>query len=92
MSKLGWQGKQVRHRDGRTGVIRAEYVGFGYVLLNIDATNGSEAVVLLNAHSGDGGATGWAWLCENFSGGPHWLPLGDHNDFAAEPAVSVPAA
>lgn len=92
MNKLGWCGKRVRHLDGRTGVIRIESVGFGHVSLHIDADDNSKAVVWLNARDLDGGAQGWAWLCENFDGGPHWLPLGNHNGFKAEPAAAEVAA
>lgn len=78
---LGWRGKQVRHLDGRTGRISGEFVGFMYASLTIDASDGTEEVVQLNTRRSDSGAKGWAWLCENFSEGPAWLPLGNHNDF-----------
>lgn len=78
---LGWRGKQVRHVDGRTGRIRCEFVGFMYAALTIDASDGAEEVVQLNTRCSDSGAKGWAWLCENFSEGAAWLPLGNHNEF-----------
>lgn len=92
MSSLGWRGKQVRHLDGRLGVISKEFIGHGHVSLHIEANNGSEAVVILDARSSDSGANGWAWLCENFSAGPHWLPLGDHNGFPAASATAEQTA
>lgn len=75
----GWKGKQVRHKDGRTGKILAEE-GIGPALtLNIGVEGGDYAAVVLCANSQDGGEQGWEWFCDNFEGGARWLPLGDHN-------------
>lgn len=76
---LGWKGKNVRHSDGRTGLIRAESPGFCHCGLSIAVDGGGEDRVQLNSNSSDSGSTGWEWLCEDFDGGPKWLPLGDHN-------------
>lgn len=79
MSELGWVGKKMRHRDGRTGEIRKENVGFSFAALFIDVDGGGEAMVQLNTTGPDSGEVGWEWFCENFSGGACWLTLGDHN-------------
>ena len=82
----GWRGKTVRHLDGRTGTIRRESTGFLCIALTIEVAGGGEARVQLNANGTDTGDTGWAWLCPEFSGGPAWLPLGDHNGFGVKQA------
>lgn len=75
----GWKGKKVRHDDGRTGVIEREDEWFAGDDLHIAVDGGGEAIVKLHARHQDAGEAGWHWLCENFGGGPRWLPLGDHN-------------
>ena len=75
-SKLGWVGKAVRHPDGRSGVIRSEYIGFGFAGLTIACEGGASAYVQLNTSGEDDGEPGWQWWCENFSDGPCWLDLG----------------
>lgn len=79
MSTLGWRGKTVRNADGRQGKITGEYTGFCHASLTITVTDGEAATVQLNSNGPDTGETGWEWWCEEFSGGPCWLPLGDHN-------------
>ena len=75
-----WKGIKVRNDDGRTGSITSDFTGFGFRALTIHVAPGTtEANVQLNATGMDSGETGWEWLCENFSGGARWLPLGDHN-------------
>lgn len=83
--KLGWEGKSVRHADGRTGVISAESTGFLHVGLRISVDGGKEACVQLNTNGKDTGEPGWSWYCPRFGDkqAPAWLPLGDHNDFGA---------
>lgn len=85
MSGLGWKGKTARNKDGRTGVIRDEWAGFAHVGLSLRVDAGKDAFVELNIRGADSGETGWQWLCENFSGGPAWLPLGDHSGCEVEP-------
>lgn len=80
----GWRGKTVRHLDGRTGTIDMERTGFLHIALTIAVDAGEPAHVQLNANGQDSGDTGWAWLCPEFSGGPAWLPLGDHNKFGVQ--------
>ena len=80
----GWRGMTVRHLDGRTGTIRREYAGFLHLALTIAVDGGGEAHVQLNTNGKDSGEPGWAWHCPEFSGGPAWLPLGDHNDFGVQ--------
>lgn len=80
----GWRGKSVRHLDGRTGTIRSEYTGFLHIALTIAVDAGGQAHIQLNANGQDSGDAGWAWLCAEFSGGPAWLPLGDHNGFGVQ--------
>jgi hypothetical protein len=78
MESLGWKGKKVRHKDGRTGAIDIEDTWFGGADLHIACEDGSRAVVRLNARRGDGGEAGWQWWCPEFSRGAAWLPLGDN--------------
>ena len=78
MSEIGWLGKRVRHHDGRTGIIKDEWVGFCHVGLKISVDRGGTAFVQLNTNGKDTGEAGWEWWCENFNGGPRFLPLGDH--------------
>ena len=89
----GWSGTRVRHTDGRTGLISRESPDFMGVDLRITVDGGGEERVRLNARHGDGGAMGWSWYCENFSGGAVWIRLGDHNPDIVErdvPAVAAP--
>lgn len=74
-----WVGIKMRNHDGRTGVIRSEFEGFAHRHLTIAVDDGAESTVELSALGNDSGETGWYWLCENFSCGPAWLLLGDHN-------------
>jgi len=87
----GWRGRTVRHLDGRTGTIRSVYVGFLHLALTIAVDGGEEAHVQLNANSQDSGEAGWAWHWPDFSGGPAWLPLGDHNDFGVQQEMDAAA-
>lgn len=76
-SEYGWRGIAVRNADGRTGAITSED-GFGpWLELRITCTDGAMSTVHLNARGKDSGESGWQWLCEDFSGGPAWLRLGD---------------
>lgn len=75
----GWKGKQVRHLDGRLGEITKEDPWFAGCDLHITVEGGGTAIVKLNATQKDGGELGWSWWCPEFSSGPCWLPLGDHN-------------
>jgi len=79
MSLYDWKGKKVRNCDGRKGVIQRVSINFTEVDLIIQVADGSSAKVTLNHTFRDSGEQGWFWLCEDFSGGPHWLVLGDHN-------------
>ena len=85
MSRHGWKGTQVRHKDGQTGAIESEYEGFMHLVLSIRTENGEQATIQLNADGRDSGADGWQWLSPNFSEGPSWLPLGDHSGCEIEP-------
>lgn len=74
-----WEGTKVRNLDGRTGKISSEFAGFGFQGLNISLDAGApEAYVQLNNSGSDAGESGWEWYCEDFDGGPRWLPLGNH--------------
>lgn len=75
---MSWQGIKVRHADGRTGAIRSDYSGFLHRALSIKVDGGGEDFVQLNSNGPDTGSPGWEWCCEDFDGGPKWLPLGDH--------------
>lgn len=79
MSELGWRGKPVRNADGRQGRITGEHTVFSEAQLTITVDGGEKATVRLNSDGPDAGELGWEWLCEEFSGGARWLPLGDHN-------------
>lgn len=85
MSELGWEGKIVRHEDGRRGRIYSEYVGLGFasVFIAVDGTDRDDdppyvQFNCLRGDTSDGGDPGWHYWCENFADGPCWLPLGDH--------------
>ncbi len=72
-----WKGKNVRHLDGRTGVIATED-GFGpWLDLHIQCSDGTKATVTLNARGRDSGEAGWQWWCPDFGGRQAWLPLGE---------------
>lgn len=72
-----WEGTKVRNKDGRTGKISSEFAGFGFQGLNISqGADAPEAYVQLNNSGSDAGESGWEWYCEDFDGGPRWLPLG----------------
>lgn len=86
MTEFGWKGNRVRDIDGRTGVICDEWAGFMHLAIQIRCADGATDIVQLNSNGADSGATGWQWLCLNFNGGPHWLPLGDHSGCEVEPA------
>jgi hypothetical protein len=73
---MSWTNQLVRHADGRLGRIR-ESTSFVYTELQITAEDGVHEVVL-NACGSDHGDSDWYWFCADFSGGPHWCPLGDH--------------
>jgi len=73
-----WVGVKVGHTDGRHGVIADDYEGFLHRVLRIDVEGGGDAYVQLNSNGPDTGESGWAWWCENFSGGARWLPLGEN--------------
>jgi hypothetical protein len=73
---LGWKGKTVRHKDGRTGCITGEYLGFCHVGLTIAVAEAKDSYVQLNTNGPDTGDAGWEWWCHNFSGGGKYLPLG----------------
>lgn len=75
---LGWKGKKVRHADGRAGIIETAYAGFCHCTISIAVEGGGADTVQLNSTGFDSGSLGWEWLCEEFAGGPKWLPLGDH--------------
>lgn len=77
---IGWQGKQVRHRDGRTGEICGESIAAGQCRLSIAVDGGVDVDVQLSLDSKDSGSLGWEWFCENFLGRPVWLPLGDQSE------------
>lgn len=91
MSSLGWVGKQVRHRDGRTGSITGEFVGFGFAGLTISIadTDSPTAYVQLNTSGPDTGEAGWEWWCPNFEGGAQYISLGDHPVAALETAPTL---
>lgn len=74
-----WKGVKVRHTDGREGRIASDYEGFGHRVLTLAIHGKPDAHVQLNAWGNDSGEAGWSWLCEDFQGGPKWLPLGDHH-------------
>lgn len=80
---MSWNGKKVRHTDGRSGKLR-ESAGFLHLSLEIRCDGGGCAYVQLNANGPDTGEQGWQWLCENFLDGPAWLPLGDHSGCEVE--------
>lgn len=84
---MTWTDKRVRNKDGRTGRVRSDAVTFGGCDLHIVDNAGGSHTVFLSGISRlqDGGASGWQWYCENFAGGPHWLPLGDHSGCNVEP-------
>ena len=73
----GWKGIKVQNLDGRQGEVSSEYEGFGHRVLTIAVSGQADAYVQLNAWGSDSGEAGWSWLCEDFQGGPSWLPLGD---------------
>ncbi len=76
--KYGYQGRTVRHTDGRTGKIVLED-GFAHQLdLHIRCDDGSKSVVRLDCRYGDKGEEGWCYYRENFDGSRSaWLPLGE---------------
>ncbi len=77
MSGYGWTGIRARHKDGREGIIR-ENPGWCWVDLHIEHDGKTIGTVSIIANgTADKGDRGWEWLCENFNGGPQWLPLGD---------------
>lgn len=78
--ELGWRNKKMKHADGRTGVIRREYVGFGFAKLTIrvDGTE-VEETIQLNTSGSDSGATGWSWMYAREGEPEAWALLGDHN-------------
>lgn len=76
---LGWKGKAVRTADGRSGQISEEFVGMGFVTLTLSPDQGADEVVTLLPDGSASGSSGWHWYCENFSGGPRWLPLGNQH-------------
>jgi len=80
---MGWQGIKARHKDGRTASVKSDYEGFLHRVLSIQVNGGRDDSVQLNANGPDTGSPGWEWHCEDFSGGPKWLPLGDHAAVAA---------
>jgi hypothetical protein len=80
IESLGWQGKKVRNKDGREGVIRSEDMVLSYCTLTIRVSDGSLDTVELNGRGKDSGSLGWEYYCEDFDGGPRWLTLGDHNE------------
>lgn len=84
MSGYGWKGREVRNVDGRRGTIRRERPDFMGVELVIEVEGGGAAKVQLNATHQDTGEKGWAWLHEEFSGGPAWIPLGGHSGVELE--------
>lgn len=77
--ELGWKGKQVRHSDGRSGVIAAESISDGHCHLSIAVEGSVDVLVQLSQDGKDSGTLGWEWLCESFLGKPAWLPLGDQS-------------
>lgn len=84
MKGYGWKGRQARNVDGRVGHIQRERPDFMGVELVIAVADGSTAKVQLNATHEDAGEKGWAWLCEEFSGGAAWIPLGGHSGVELE--------
>lgn len=72
----GWEGTQVRNKDGREGIIEADYAVLCYRTLTIRVSDGSSEIVELNGEDADTGAIGWEWYCADFDGGPRWLDLG----------------
>ncbi|BAW26666.1 Uncharacterized protein KF715C_pA1610 (plasmid) [Pseudomonas putida] len=76
---LGWLGKQVRSADGRLGRITNEFVGLGFVTLTLTPEKGADEVVTLLPDGSASGSSGWQWLCDNFTGGPRWLALGNQH-------------
>lgn len=76
---MSWKGKKMRNADGRTGTIVTDFEGYMHRGLFIKCEDGSKAHVQLNVDGPDTGETGWEWYCEDLSGGPAWLQLGDHN-------------
>jgi len=91
MSRYGWKGKRVVNADGREGLIFGEHEGFCHVALVIHVEGGNDAHIQLNSDGKDSGEMGWRWLCENFSDGPSWLSLGDHN-VDRKPVPALPEA
>lgn len=76
----GWRGKKMKHADGRTGVIRRDYVGYGYVTITIRVDGSeSEETIQLNSRGKDSGATGWSWMYAREGEPEVWALLGDHN-------------
>ena len=68
-----WTGTRVRHRDGRTGVIDQDYVGFAHRVLRIvDAAGAPIASVQLNVDGPHSGDSGWEWESSN----SNWYLLG----------------
>lgn len=61
------------------GRIKSESIGPGHCGLSIAVEDRPDDYVQLNSNGKDTGSAGWSWYCENFLGGPQWLPLGDHN-------------
>lgn len=88
----GWKNIQVRHQDGRTGVIKIDSPGFCHRGLFIECDDGSKGYVQLNSNGKDSGDVGWEWLCAGTGGDPsfrsRWAFLGDHNELVEAPRIS----
>lgn len=79
-SSAGWFNKQMRHDDGRRGIITSEFVGFMHVALTITIEGTAETEYLqLNSDGKDSGALGWNWRYSREGEPEAWAHLGDHN-------------
>jgi hypothetical protein len=57
-----WKGTKLRHADGRTACVVAEYAGPFHRTLYFVDSNGHEEEVTLSAIGDDKGDPGWEWL------------------------------
>ncbi len=73
-----WKGTKTRNRDGRTGTVTSEFIGFGHRMLTITASDDSKAQIQLNVEGDDSGEPGWEWCYHRPDGTDAWYPLGPH--------------
>ncbi len=78
----GWKGIQVRHLDGREGIVDCESIyidGARDLWVNV----GQERPISirlsgsLNGWQKDKNTEGWEWLCTAYADGPKWLAFSD---------------